>query len=250
MSKEGDEEDGISRRTLLKGAAVAGAASLAGIGGYALVKSLSAPVEPFRIVRDTFLYAEVAGAELPAWWIEQDLVGKEALLSHFEPGRGANVLWRAEVDSLGQIIDIGFPALLIQVDENELEFPEGHPVEDFVIQGLMAVFDCCTHACCHPGWQLMPRSSFYQDPGHDTVYCPCHDSQYNPRRLFKYRHPAPPDASGAEYLGIYKEPGLGPANRGMPLIPLELEGDRIVGTVKNADWYQYLDFKRTVISEE
>ncbi len=169
MSEEPDEKRGITRRTLLRIGAVVGAGSAAGIGGYAFVKSLSAPAEPFRIVRDTFLYGKVARAESPAWWIEQDLVGKEALLSHFEPGRGANVQWRAEVDSLGQIIDIGFPALLIQVDEDELEFPEGHPVEDFVIQGLFAVFDCCTHVCCRPGWQLIPRSSYKRDLGHDTL---------------------------------------------------------------------------------
>ncbi|MEE9237659.1 MAG: hypothetical protein V3U52_07720, partial [Thermoplasmata archaeon] len=244
MSEEPDEKRGITRRTLLKIGAVVGAGSAAGIGGYAAFKSFIAPTQPFREVRDTFFYVEPIDVELPVWYVDEGLVGEEARKSHFESGRGANVLWRVEVERGRAIPSTGFPALLIQMDENDLEFPEGYPAEEFVIQGLFAVFDCCTHACCRPGWQLISRSSFRRDLGHDTIYCFCHDSQYNPRRILEYQHPLPPSASGAEYIGVARE--AGPANRGMPLIPIELDGDKIMGRMKNPDWYRYLDFNREI----
>lgn len=246
-----DEKEGITRRSFLKGAVGAGTAGFLGVATYGTVRSLFSPERKLQgDVLDTFVYANPQGAALPIWYREEGLVNTEARLSQFEVGKGANVVWKAIRDSRGNIIPTGLPGLLIRMDEDTLDFPQGYPRDDFVKGGLFAVFNCCTHACCRPSWKLLSRSAYLEDPGYDNVYCPCHDSQYNPRRLFKYRHPAPPTASGAEYLGIYKEPGLGPADRGMPLIPLELEGDKIVGTVKNVGWYQYLDFKKTVISEE
>ncbi len=249
MPRRGIPEDGITRRTFLKGASIAGGAALAGVGVYGTVRSLvSPPVTVQGTVQDTFIYVRPEGALLPIWY--DGLFGEEARLSHFDVERGANVLWKVVIDGDGQIVPFtGFPGLILRMEEDVLEFPEGFPRDDYVLNGLYAIFNCCPHACCRPGFQLIPRTSYLIDPGYETVYCPCHDSQYNPRRLEKSAHPPPPDASGAEYVGIYKEPGLGPADRGMPLIPLELEGDKLVGVAKNESWYQYLDFKRRVIPE-
>ncbi len=185
---------------------------------------------------DTFVY-EPPSTTLPVWYVEEGLVGEEALLSHFQPGRGAAVAWRA-----------GFPTLLLMMDEKDLQFPEGYAKDDFVIQGLYAVFNCCTHMCCQTGWHFVPRESQRKDLGYDTLYCPGHSSQYDPRRLAEYQHPGGlfGGGEGATYLGIYKVPKVGPAKRGMPLIPLELDGDRIVGRLKDPDWYRYKKFKRKI----
>ncbi len=249
MRKRGIPEEGITRRTFLKGAVAAGTAGFLGVATYGTVKSLLSPEVKVRgEVLDSFVYVKPEGAALPIWF--ESIVGREARISHFQPGRGANVLWKAVIDEEGQIVPFtGFPGLLVQMEEEAVEFPEGYPRDDYIVQGLCAVFNCCTHACCRPGWQLIPRSAYKVDPGYDTIYCVCHDSQYNPARITRYKHTPPPEASGAEYLGIYKEPGLGPADRGMPLIPLELEGDKLVGVVRNQDWYRYLDFKSRIIPE-
>ncbi len=249
MRKRDIPPEGITRRSFLKGAAAAGTVGFLGVGLYGTIRSLQSP--PLTVqgeVLDTFVYVKPEGALLPTWY--EDFFGEEARLSHFGVERGANVLWKVVVDSNGQIVPFtGFPGLLLRMDDDGLEFPEGLPRDDFVINGLYAAFNCCPHACCRPGFQLIPRSSYKVDPGYETIYCPCHDSQYNPRRLVKSTHPPPPDASGAEYVGVYKEPGLGPADRGMPVIPLELEGDKLVGVAKDQEWYRYLDFKRSIVPE-
>ena len=246
IDKEPDDDRGISRRTLLKVGVAAGAAGLAGISGYAVVRTLTGPPTPPTPseVRDTFIYLRPPGTEVPVWYEEEGLVGEEARLSHFQPGRGANSMWRVAIDGAGRVVPgTGLPALLIQTEEEVLEFPEGYPRDEFVINGLYAVFNCCTHACCRTGWQILPRSQYVVDTGKENVYCTCHHSQYDPRIITEYRHPAPPEASGATYIGIHMEPGTGPANRGMPLIPLELEGDKILGRMKDESWYLYLSFK-------
>ena len=217
-----------------------GGASVAAVGGYSALQTLAPRGE--RQVLDTFLYVNPVGARLPVWFVEQGLVGEEARITHFQPGRGANVLWRGELDETGAV-SAALPALLIMMDEATLEFPAGYAPSEFVIQGLYAVFNCCTHACCRSGWQLFPRSLFPQDLGYDTIYCVCHDSQFDPRRLAEYTHDPPPKASGATYLGVYVEPQTGPAKIGMPLIPIELDGTRIVGKLSYPEWYRYLDFK-------
>ncbi len=51
--------------------------------------------ESQRNVLDTFVYEEPRAA-IPVWYVEDGLVGREALLSHFQPGRGAAVAWRME----------------------------------------------------------------------------------------------------------------------------------------------------------
>ncbi len=199
--------------------------------------------ESQRNVLDSFIYEEPR-TSLPVWYVEEGLIGQEALLSHFNPGRGAAVAWRMETQKGDPRPGTGVPALLLMMEESALEFPKGYVREDFVIQGLYAVFNCCTHLCCQSGWQFLPRERQRTDLGYDTVYCPCHASQYDSRRLEQYRHPRGPRGEGAEYLGIYKVPKVGPANRGMPLIPLERDGDRIVGRLKDPDWYRYQKFRR------
>ncbi len=246
---EPEEKPGLTRRSFLRGAVAAGSIGLIGAAGFGTAVSLlSPPTECRGDLLNSFLHINPVGAPLPVWFVEQGLVGQEARITDFQPGRGANVLWKATISEDGQLI-CGFSAMLIRMDPRELSFPDDPefvPTE-FVIGGLYAIFNLCTHAGCRPGWQLIPRPYPKGDQGFENIYCVCHDSQYNPRMISKYRHPTPPDASGAEYFGVHKEVGVGPAPRGMPLIPLELEGTKIIGRVKNQAWYQYLDSKNKTI---
>ncbi len=46
------------------------------------------------------------------------------------------------------------------------------------------------------------------------------------------------------HIGIYKVLNVGPANRGMPLIPIKLDDGKIMGQMKDPDWYRYQKFRR------
>ncbi len=248
MRKREIPEEGVTRRAILKGGVAAGAAGFLGATAFGTIKSLvSPPQKAAGTVNNGFIYAKAENPKLPIWY--ENLVGKEARIEDFSPGRGAGVRWKAIVDEEGRVSFPGFPAILIEMEEDVLEFPAEYSRADFVIGGLYALFNCCPHACCPPGWQLVPRSQYTVDPGFETVYCECHFSQYDPRKIVSYTHPPPPEASGVEYPGIYKIPGLGPADRGMPLIPLELEGSKIIGRARDPDWYRYLTWRDTVIPD-
>lgn len=245
---EEEEKPGLTRRSFLRGAVAAGSIGFIGAAGFGTVVSLLSPPTTCRgELLNSFLYINPEGSKLPVWYVEEGLVGEEARITHFQPGRAANVIWKATISDDGAIA-CGFSALLIQMDPGELVLPDDPAFnpDEFVLGGLYAIFNCCTHACCRPGWQLIPREQYLKDLGHDNIYCVCHDSQYDPRMISKYRHPPPPDASGAEYFGVHKD-AAGPAPRGMPLIPLELEGNKIIGRVKDQAWYQYLDNKSKTI---
>lgn len=237
MSSDEDPGAGITRRAWLKGALVVGTASLAGPGGYATLETLVGANRP-PAVKETFLYVNPEGANRPVWLVERGLVGKEARLRHFSVGDGANVLWRWHLDP-DRNVGGGASALLMRVNEDELEFPEEYAMEEFVVGGLYAVFNCCTHACCRAGWQLIPRTSYGHDMGYDTIFCPCHCAQFHPTQIAVFSHPGPPEGNGARYIGVRNV--AGPANRGMPLIPIRVEEDVIHGDTTYPEWYRYLD---------
>lgn len=232
-------EEGLTRRGWIKGALAVGVAGVAGASGASTVRTLAS--DPSPVPQETFLYVDPQGARLPVWWKERGLVGEEARLHDFTPGDGANVLWRWHLTEEGAVAG-GLSALLMRVDEEVLEFPAGYRHEDFVVRGLYAVFNCCTHACCRPGWRLTPRAAYSLDLGYDTIFCPCHCAQFHPTRVGIFTHPGPPEGSGATYIGVVNV--AGPAKRGMPLIPLEVRDDRIVGKLRDPNWYRYLDTMR------
>ncbi len=148
MSRDGgDVKEGISRRGFVKGALAIGVAGAAVAGGAFTLRSLVDNKPPD--VQETFLYVSAFGADRTPWWVERGLVGEEARFSHFKIGSGANVLWRWYLDA-GRNVVGGVSALLMRVDEENVEFPPGYVREEFVVEGLYAVFNCCTHACCRP----------------------------------------------------------------------------------------------------
>ena len=81
-----------------------------------------------------------------------------------------------------------------------------------------------------------------------TVYCPCPHAYFDPHVVRVFRLPSPPEASGATYIGIYMEPGTGPVERGMPLIPIGLTVDKVVGKLRYPDWYRYLLYKDRIFA--
>ncbi len=236
MSEEDEAKKGITRRGFVKGAIAAGAASVVAVGGYTAFQTLTGERRP--IPQETFLYLNPEGAQVTPWFVERGLIGREARLSHFRVGDGANVLWRWHIDEGGNPTG-GVSALLMRVDEQELEFPPGYVREEFVIEGLYAVFNCCTHACCRAGWRLIRRSMYRDNLGFDTIYCVCHDAQYHPTRIAVYTHRGPPYGSGARYIGVAHV--AGPGDTGMPLVPLEVRDDLVLGKLREPDWYTYLD---------
>lgn len=244
MGREDPPEKGIDRRTLLKLGLAAAAGAVAGTGAYIAINSLR-PVSPPLQVRETFVYTAPQGTSwLPIWYVDEGLVGQEARLSHFVPGRGAGVRWRTQFQEGGEELFPGFPALLMKVEEEQLEFPEQYPREEFVVDGLYAVFNTCTHAGCPASYKLISRTQYVTpDPGFDSIYCLCHDAQFHPRKIVVNTHPPPPEASGATYIGVEKISAPGPLDWAMPLIPIEIRGDRIIGHLQNPDWYQYLTWQ-------
>ncbi len=236
MSQGDEAKKGITRRGFVKGVIAAGAASVVAVGGYTALRTLTPEALPTP--QETFLYLNPEGARIPVWVVEQGLVGEEARLSHFREGDGAIVLWRWHLDEGGRVAG-GLSTLLMRVAETEMEFPADYPIEEFLVDGLYAVFNCCTHACCRASWQLIRRTEYRRDHGFDTIYCACHNAQYHPTRVGVFTHPGAPMGSGARYIGVVHLSG--PVNRGMPLIPIEVQEDVLVGKLREPDWYRYLD---------
>ncbi|MFQ5872030.1 MAG: hypothetical protein ACE5IB_07720 [Candidatus Geothermarchaeales archaeon] len=233
---------GISRRTLLKVAALAAGAGFVGGSIPALMAYLAR--SPPLDVQDTFVYEATnvrsGDVQLTQWY--EDLVGQEARFSDFGPGIGANVVWKLPREKKSASLTWDPPALLIQVNEEDLEFPPRYSRTEFVIDGLYAIFNVCTFEGCETYWKLISRSQYLMDPGYDAIHCQCHSSSWNPLRIAEYRHPPPPEGSGERYIGVFKEPGFGPADRGMPLIPIERRGDKIAGRMEDPAWYRYLSY--------
>lgn len=240
MDPEERKGEGIDRRNLLKLGLIAAGGAAAGVGASVVLDSLLFRTPPLQ-VQETFTYVAPQASGFTTWYMDEGLVGESARLSHFVPGRGAAVRWRQQRTADGDLAFPGYPALLIQVEENALEFPAAYPREKFVVDGLYAVFNTCTHASCPASYKLIPRSQYQTpDPGFDSIYCLCHDAQFHPFRIVENTHPPPPEGSGATYIGVEKISEPGPLDWGMPLIPIEVVEDTIVGHLEQPAWYQYL----------
>lgn len=237
--RDDSKAQGVSRRTLLKTALLAGAASLVGLGGFATVRTLT--YVPRKTVRETFLYLRMPG-DLTPWWEERGLVGQPARWHDFGLDQGANVLWRTVEDADGKVLPgSGFPALLLRVGDDRPKFPEGYPRERFMVSGLYAVFNVCPHAGCRANWKVTPLSDMETHLPYPPICCPCHYAEFDPYAIEEYHHPRPPEGNGARYPGVRVVQG--PAHRGMPLIPLEVVDGLVVGRMRDPEWYAYLDYQ-------
>ena len=116
----------------------------------------------------------------------------------------------------------------------------------FPSENIVMIFARCTHLCCIPGWQLV-SNSFTEDSwspgggddGGTKLFCICHSSRFDPTALEMNTNRNRSNGSTFKYAGIRKAGG--PAPVGLPLIPIELNGDVIEGITDYIDWYTYCD---------
>lgn len=233
--EEFPDEKGVDRRTFVKAAVGIGAVGLAG----SLVASgkslLPPPIQPVGEVNEGFVYAK---GDTPNPFGFDTLAGRDARPEHFrEDWVGTATLWRALLDAEGkQIPGTGFPVLLIRVDPNVLEVVEEWVAgRDFLKDpAIVAVWDRCVHLCCLPQWRIEKLPPSYQDydadrvprtllSGVDPIWCRCHNSQYDPANVVWDVHP-----NGTIYLAANLNHG--PATRGLPVVPIEVSGGRIVSS--------------------
>jgi len=246
------EPEGITRRQLMKGVMVAGAGLVAG-SLVASGTSLFPP--PLRLqgeLKETFVYtATTPSPGETIWW--NHLAGREARTVDLPLWQGAAPVWRGLFDEEGGLIPgSGLTALLIRVaGDRRFKVPE--EFEEHVVHlddgnVLVGLYDRCVHLCCNPGWHVKPVPEAYKDYrtnpktllyGEDPIWCQCHNSQYDPMSLEWNTHP-----NGQEYIGAKFVHG--PASRGLPAIPLRLQGDgetlvgdseAVVGGTNVMGWY-------------
>jgi Rieske Fe-S protein len=123
------------------------------------------------------------------------------------------------------------------VDADPRIFPTG---------GLVMVFGRCTHLCCIPGWQLV-SNTFTEDTwtpgggddGGTKLFCICHSSRFDPTALELNTNRNRANGATFTYAGIRRSGG--PAPVGLPLIPIQLNGDTIEGITDYMGWLTYCD---------
>ena len=119
--------------------------------------------------------------------------------------------------------------------------PRLMPSEDLVM-----VFGRCTHLCCIPGWQLVSNSYTEDswtpgggDDGGTKLFCICHSSRFDPTVLEMNTNRNRSNGATFNYAGISRSGG--PAPVGLPIIPIQLNGDVLEGLTDYVDWYTYCD---------
>ena len=75
-----------------------------------------------------------------------------------------------------------------------------------------------------------PTYSVY---GQDPIFCICHGSQYDPLLLTTNVHPR----NGVPYLGATHVHG--PTQRALPIVPVRVDGEVLVGGMPDPRWYDY-----------
>ncbi|WP_135533293.1 QcrA and Rieske domain-containing protein [Halostella pelagica] len=89
-------------------------------------------------------------------------------------GKPAAVTWRSQdVDNANTI-----PVTLIRSKRIEEKAQENDWLAASTDKGFMAYLNKCTHFCCVPGWKTSEQASQFN--AEDDVYCPCHQSVYDP----------------------------------------------------------------------
>ena len=113
-------------------------------------------------------------------------------------------------------------------------------------EDLVMVFGRCTHLCCIPGWQLVSNSYTEDswtpgggDDGGTKLFCICHSSRFDPTVLEMNTNRNRSNGATFNYAGIRRSGG--PAPVGLPIIPIQLNGDVLEGLTDYVDWYTYCD---------
>jgi Rieske Fe-S protein len=151
-----------------------------------------------------FRYAP--GGELPqglSWQAESDEIseGDKVNVEQFSDyeswgndvgtsglGKPAKVTWRSEgLDAEETMI-----VEVIRSTRVENDAIEGNSewLNESTKQGFIAYLDKCTHFCCVPSFKGYPGSAKFD--GQNGIYCPCHQSIYDPYSIVKKQFTALP----------------------------------------------------------
>src|SRR5213080_2651279 len=239
---EGDEprSTGWTRREWAKLALAAGAASsVLAMGGTVAGQLLPPPAKFQGELRQEIYYTKWPR---PTWW--DDRQGRPILATDFQEWQGASGVWRGLFVNERWVPGTGLAVLVIRVKYDAPEFqvstdlvpPRGFSFyhDDPGQRIRIVVFaDRCTHLCCPPGWHVItdtvPDRAYRIPPptysvyGQDPIFCICHGSQYDPLLLTTNVHPR----NGVPYLGATHVHG--PTQRALPIVPVRVEGEGLVG---------------------
>jgi Rieske Fe-S protein len=185
-----------------------------------------------------------------AWW--NHLRGREIRVTDFDSWQGASGVWRGLFYDGRWVPGTGYPVLVIRIPREAPEFqapqgvvlPEGFDLfyddPDREIR-IVSLYDRCPHLCCPPGWHVITDtnpgrdyiadSPTYRVYGQDPIFCVCHGSQYDPLLLVEDVN----TRNGARYVGakhVHR-----PTWRALPVIPVRVDQDQLVGGMPNPAWY-------------
>ncbi|MFB6125814.1 MAG: ubiquinol-cytochrome c reductase iron-sulfur subunit [Halolamina sp.] len=111
-------------------------------------------------------------------------------------GKPATGNWRSQDAADNIPVQIIRSPIIEEVASGETDAPQN--VVDWVNasteQGFVAWLNKCTHFCCVPGYKQNEGSAKFN--GEDDVYCPCHQSVYDPFSIVQTLFTARPRPNG------------------------------------------------------
>jgi Rieske Fe-S protein len=94
-------------------------------------------------------------------------------------GKPATGTWRSADVPGEETLPIQVVRVTDRLFERMLEDPvSGSFIEAAAPEGFLAWLNKCTHFCCVPGYKQTPQATVFG--AEDAVYCPCHQSVYDP----------------------------------------------------------------------
>jgi len=142
--------------------------------------------------------------ELPdglSWQAEDDRIeaGERVHVDHFQDyeewgngvgtagvGKPAKVTWRSQ----GEAPEDSLIVEVIRSTRIEEMTGESEWLGASTDQGFLAYLDKCTHFCCVPSFKGYAGSARYD--GENAIYCPCHQSVYDPFSIVRKTYTALP----------------------------------------------------------
>jgi quinol---cytochrome c reductase iron-sulfur subunit len=176
--------EGISRRTLLAGAA--GVTGL-GLGGALLAPLASTGPNVGQLINDSAWQKGRAVVDVNGTPILADDVVEKTFLTGFPES--------ADPENLSS------PIVIVRVPLGQLHLPDGRTAAEWAPEGIVAYSKVCTHAGC--AIALYRNPLFAPHEPRPALVCPCHYSTFDPAR-------------GAAVI-------FGPAGRSLPQLPLAIE---------------------------
>lgn len=212
------ENPKLTRRKFVK--ACVGASAAAAIGGTTIsMLDASFPPELVGGIKSLAFeyYVNKDDEEKGELWYSQK-GGTDALSTDFEVGKGASLIWMKRI-----------PTVIMRLEKEKFKNIAEGMVEDG--DNVLVAFSAkCTHLCCLPNWMI-------SKPELEKIYCPCHDSVFDPFDVIEEEYSPETTGEKVTYLGARRI--AGPAPRGIPLIPIEVKEGKIFGLPTAFPWLIY-----------